>query len=252
MPSNESMDSLPADILSALRDGVDGKLSKEDFERLRSKVNAMFDDEAASPVAQAVAAQQDWVPFPANAPVGTFPGQPAPEDPYALTSWGQPAEQDFRCKSGQMCRVRRVDMMDLISGGLLNNIDFLTAMVKDDHIPNATGRPGEKSDSGAKALSSLGEENMAEFKKTIDAVVLRVVVRPQLWPIPPEGEARVDGCVYVDSVPMNDRMDIFNWAVTGEKSEQLKQFRETADQPVGTVEPVANLSESSVRPAGNN
>lgn len=174
------------------------------------------------------------------------------EDPYAPKQWGGPSEEDFLCPSGQLCRVRNVDMFDLLSGGLLNNVDFLTAIVKDEHIPNAARRPGQQSEDpsvrAVKALAGNDEDgkNMAAFRDAIDAVVLRVVVKPQLWPIPPEGEARVDGCIYIDSVKTSDKIAIFNWAVTGEKSEQLKQFREGSGQPVGTVEPGANVSGAPV------
>lgn len=160
-----------------------------------------------------------------------------PADPYAPTAWGQPSEQDFKCPSGQLCRVRRVDMMDLLGGGLLNNLDFVTKIVQDEHVPNATVGPKAIENKALSALSASGPKEMAEFKKAIDGVVLRVVVKPSLWPIPPEGEARVEGCVYVDSIAFTDKVEIFNWAVSGNgNAQEIQQFRDAANESVGTVE----------------
>lgn len=168
-----------------------------------------------------------------SSPQGVNP----PADPYAPTAWGQPTEQDFTCSSGQVCRVRRVDIMDLLGGGLLNNLDFVTKIVNEEHIPNANVGPQSGRDRAASVLASSGPEQMGQFKNAINGVVLRVVVKPSLWPIPVEGEPRVDGCVYIDSVPFTDRVDIFNWAVSGSKNAQeIQQFRPEANQSVGAVE----------------
>jgi hypothetical protein len=160
-------------------------------------------------------------------------------DPYAPVVWGLPTEQDFTCSSGQVCRVRRVDIMDLLGGGLLNNLDFVTKIVQDEHIPNAAVVPKSAEDNALAVLTKSGPEQMEEFKKSINAIVLRVVVKPALWPVPEEDEARVDGCVYVDSVPFTDRTEIFNWAVSGGRNAQdVQQFREEAGESLGAVEPV--------------
>lgn len=172
-----------------------------------------------------------------------------PADPYAPTAWGQPIEQDFTCPSGQLCRVRRVDIMDLLGSGLLNNLDFVTKIVQDEHVPNAA--VGSKSaqtveEDAVRALANGGPEQMAEFRKAIDSVVLRVVVRPALWPVPDEGEPRVDGCVYVDMVAFTDKVQIFNWAVSGGNAQEIQQFREEPIESVGAVEPVEVVSTETV------
>jgi hypothetical protein len=159
-------------------------------------------------------------------------------DPYAPVTWGQPSERDFTCPSGQVCRVRRVDVMDLLSGGLLNNVDFLTAVVRDQHIPNAQSPTGNKPEDTVEALKKMSAKgaDMAGFRDTIQSVVLRVVAKPILRPVPPDGEGRRDDWVYIDSVPMTDQTSIFNWAITGQDEESLKQFRQQTGEPVGNVE----------------
>lgn len=190
------------------------------------------------PLPPASADRQDFtVPAVGNA-AHTLTAVTEVHDPYAPSTWGQPAERDFTCPSGQVCRVRRVDVMDLLSGGLLNNVDFLTAVVRDQHIPNANSPAGadpEAAVDAIKKMSSAGAD-MAGFRETIHSVVMRVVVRPALHPAPAPGDDRKNGVVYIDSVPMTDQTSIFNWAITGQDEESLKQFRRKAGESVGDVE----------------
>lgn len=208
-------------------------LSEEVMEKIRNA-----DPESAARIERAMFSEAIHDKFdPVRQALPKFEPARAALDPYAPTAWGQPTEQDFTCPSGQLCRVRRVDIMDLLGGGLLNNLDFVTKIVQDEHIPNANPGPKAAEENAVRALAASGPEQMAEFKKSIDSVVLRVVVKPSLWPVPDEGEPRVDGCVYVDSVAFTDKVQIFNWAVSGGKNAtEIQQFRPEADQSVGTLE----------------
>jgi hypothetical protein len=215
MPSNESF-TLSEEVMEKIRNADPESAARIEQVMMSEGIRDKFD-----PVRQAI---------PLSPPF-------APVDPYAPTEWGQPTEQDFRCPSGQLCRVRRVDMMDLLGGGLLNNLDFVTKIVNEEHVPNAAVGPKAREAKALSALSGSGPKEMEEFRKAIDGVVLRVVVKPSLWPIPPEGEARVDGCVYVDSIAFTDKVEIFNWAVSGKGNvKEIQQFREDANESVGTVE----------------
>lgn len=165
-------------------------------------------------------------------------------NPYAPTAWGQPKERDFECPSGQLCRVRRVDIMDLMAGGILNDMDFLTSMVTSEHIPNGqnAGR------SSAKAVQGItgNEENMIKFRHVMADVLVRVVVAPMLLPVPQEGEGRLDGAVYVDTVNMTDQIAIFNWAVTGKEATELTRFRDETQESLGNVANVEGVSAETV------
>jgi hypothetical protein len=217
MPSNENF-TLSDEIMAKIRNADPESAARIEQAMMSEAIRDRFD-----PVRQAVS-------------------QSASVDPYAPTAWGQPIEQDFTCPSGQVCRVRRVDIMDLLGGGLLNNLDFVTKIVQEEHIPNAAAGPKSTQavqENAVKALASGGPEQMVEFKKAIDGVVLRVVVRPALWPVPEAGEPRVDGCVYVDSVSFTDKVEIFNWAVSGgQNAQEIKQFREEPVESLGAVESV--------------
>lgn len=171
-------------------------------------------------------------------------------DRYAPTAWGQPVEQDFTCPSGQVCKVRRVDMMDLLGSSLLNNVDFMTSIVNSEHIPAAGGKPAVKS-SEVDLVKTFAEnqQNMGQFREVIDSVVLRVVMLPQLFAVPAEDTDRVEGRVYLDTVALTDKIEIFNWAVRGQSADDLERFREESKQSVGDVEHVKVVPHPTVHTA---
>jgi len=175
------------------------------------------------------------------------PPLPKGANKYAPSAWAAPLEEDFTVPSGGVIRLRRVEILDLLGGGLLNKLDFMTSIVS-EHAENVTANPVNKE----KIVQTAGRELFADkerqkgFSEVMEKVVMRVVVQPQLWPSPPAGEERVRGCFYVDQVPFQDKTAIFNWAVTGKNQEGLTQFREESGESVGTVEPGQDVSVTSV------
>jgi len=170
------------------------------------------------------------------------------EDKYAATAWGNTGE-DLTCPSGQVCLVRKVDMVDLLAEGILNKVDFLTSIVSEELVPNAGPTPKIADAVDAKAMRTLLDkpEQMKEFGQVVETVVAYTVVKPALS-VPPRDangkidEARkVDGLVYTDSINFTDKMFIFNYALGN--SGDLEKFREDADEPVGDVESSEGVSE---------
>lgn len=184
---------------------------------------------------------------------------PSTNDKYAPTTWGQTNEFDFTTPSGQLCRLRRTDPTDLIAAGLLDKLDFLTATVLNEHIPNgrktaaqkakdAKEKVGQKEKTPEQLEREIREKAYKEllsspdkfegFKETINNVVVMVVVAPPIHPVPQpdeDGEVpeREEGLVYVDTVDFNDKMAIFNEATKG--AAKLEPFREEPDEAVGAV-----------------
>lgn len=177
-----------------------------------------------------------------------LPKVQVPADPYAATSWGQPVEQDFTCPSGQRCLLRRVDIMELMGSGLLNNLDFLTSIVSTKHIPHAEsgGRHAPPTETTALANIAKNADQLAEFQNVLRKIVVRVVVKPQIFEVPADGEERVNGRVYVDTVAMTDSIAIFNWSISGQSGEALAQFRESTGESVGDVESVEDVRTETV------
>lgn len=187
------------------------------------------------------ATYQPLAPSPSQVP-GSFQFQgpatpPGPEqvpvekDPYAPVVWGN--LEDFTCPSGQRCALRPVDLGSLLTTGLLEKINALTGVVEADLIRPAQGLPPINVE---KILED--PSRTAELLTIIDKVVAGVVARPSLLPsYDAEGfiteDCREMGRVYVDSVPLRDRIAIFHKSLQG--LEELKSFRAGSVQPGSSV-----------------
>jgi hypothetical protein len=171
-------------------------------------------------------------------------GQQRPADPYAPTIWGQPTEYDFQAPSGQLCRMRKLDVIELMETNLINQVDFLTGTVQKDVIPKnraarraAAERPAEApEEDAAKILETFKKnpEKTGEFLGVLEEIVIRAVVRPKIYPLPEEGSPLVPGRVYINSVEFNDKIAIFNKAMEGVG--KLQNFRQEAEESKRVVE----------------
>lgn len=161
-------------------------------------------------------------------------------DKYAATSWGSSTE-DLECPSGQVCLVRRIDPMQLLADGVLSKSDMLTAMVDQKHVSRKA--KGGKSSAKSQEMSNemvmkqalKDPKKMQELVDVVNAVTLATVIRPELHPIPEDDEDRVPGNVYVDSVDINDKMFIVQYAFAGHRD--AAKFRGELQQ---SVERLAN------------
>lgn len=157
-----------------------------------------------------------------NFPSPESTSAPAPAlvlDPYAPTAWGQTAE-DFVCPSGQRCRVKKAQIQQLLQMGILDSVNSLSGVVDLEVIAKAQGLPPIDQ---IKELSK-NQDKMNALFEVIDKAVCYAVEMPKLWPVPAEGEERVVGRVYIDSVDLRDRIAIFE-KVFGAIS-AMKPFRQ--------------------------
>jgi hypothetical protein len=158
-------------------------------------------------------------------------------DKYAPTAWGQVVE-DIEVPSGQTCQVRRPGVQGLMAAGVLDDVDFLSTIVSEEHIKRVEGRP---------TVDSTAFEDPTALKKamhTIDSVVCYVVLQPKLTISSYEKngeilyispEERDDDTLYAESVDLEDKMFIFNYALGG--SRDLERFRTELDEAMGDMEP---------------
>jgi hypothetical protein len=156
---------------------------------------------------------------------------------------------DLELPSGEMCQVKRPGVQGLLKAGVLHSMDALTAIVQQDTIPTAEGKP--KVDV-QKIMDD--PEKFNTMMETVDKIVIHVVTEPKL--VTPaitqamvddpetaftaadlgrelEPEERDPELVYIDYVDMMDRMFIMNFAVGG--SADLVQFRKETADVVGSV-----------------
>lgn len=126
----------------------------------------------------------------------------AATDKYAATSWGG-AEYDFTTPSGQLCRLRRLPLEELAKTGVLDRVTRLPGLTA-ELVTKAQGLPP----SAEAELPPV--EHIEAIGEVVNAIVPIVVVEPKVYAIPPEGEERVNGLIYVDSIDFVDRVAIMN------------------------------------------
>jgi hypothetical protein len=143
------------------------------------------------------------------------PGYEPQEDPYAVTTWGE-TEYDFVVPSGQRCRMKKLRPESLVGTEILDMITVLPGHAQ-ELINQSSGMPP------GKLTASLAEE-LPKLIEVLDKLLPLVVVRPTLWPMPPEGEERVPGRVYVQDVELSDRVAIMERALGGVK--KIEPFRQ--------------------------
>jgi hypothetical protein len=144
------------------------------------------------------------------------------QDPsaYAPSTWGTQDTFEVTVPSGQKCLCRELSIERLIEMGLLQSINSLEAIVGNEILPRAGGRANVQVDMGALMQNA---DKLTAVLELVNTIVCEAVVAPQVHPVPAEGEARVQGLVYVDSIGMQDRFAIFS-ETTG-NLEGLASFR---------------------------
>jgi len=176
---------------------------------------------------------------------------------YAPTAWGI-RDFDFEVPSGGKVRLRRMDPLDLIKYELSDKLDFVTSLVLNKHVANGSRSKVEqiKAERAKREARAAGKDPAEEgisvedllkdpkkfdgLSEVLDAVMLVGVLQPALQLPPAEDKDRVEGIIYTDTVPFNDKMAIFNKLMGGINS--LEQFREGSTPAVADVE-----SQPSVR-----
>jgi hypothetical protein len=66
-------------------------------------------------------------------------------------------------------------------------------------------------------------EQLVQVMGLVNIILCEAIEAPQVWPIPEDGEPRVSGRVYVDTISMEDRFFLFSEVTGG--LESLASFR---------------------------
>jgi hypothetical protein len=132
--------------------------------------------------------------------------------------------------TGQTVLIRHLDMGDLLKLGIAEELDFMTKTLMTD----------EKSEKAQEAVANaiMKADNFQRMEKMINLVCVAGVLKPQLH-IPPEHEAaRQAGLIYADSIPFNDRMELFSVIF---ETEGLSTFRTEQEDGVGDIQHVSDV-----------
>jgi len=135
---------------------------------------------------------------------------PTPPQSYADTgrAWQQAQDGfDFRTPApyNHLCRLRDLPIDKLAAEGLLDKLTRLPGLAE-EQVRKAEGQPP----SPAVDPETV---DMSELLRLVNHIVPLVVVEPSIAPLPAEGEARVSGVIYVDSIPWQERIAIMNRVV---------------------------------------
>lgn len=181
---------------------------------------------------------------------------------YEPTIWGQGESlKDFVTPSGQKCQIRIISIETLAAEGLLDNFDIITQIMVGDVVQPASGkRPMDRqakkptkaeAAEAAEQAEAARQERVANMitdpkqiipmmdmvNKVVEHIVVQPVVRRPVQ-VGADGTERPlverqAGVVYVDTIPLGDRMAIFATSFEGMSS--LTSFREEAEAAVGDV-----------------
>lgn len=151
-----------------------------------------------------------------------------PED-YAPTAWGNKVsmEKDLVLSSGQKCRVRKLEMEDILELDILDVMDTFTSQLVAEPDDNKNSDPMEM-------LKLLKDSDRREkLMSAINRVIPVTVVAPQVLPDPEPGRPKKPGHIYISMIDLVDKMEIFGAAFDGWGD--VTGFREETQESLGAV-----------------
>lgn len=149
-----------------------------------------------------------------------------------------------------VCLVRRPGPQGLVKMGLLDSLDSLTGIVASKILEVERGNgvgSSRPSPEGMKALAE-NKENLATALDVIDRIIVGVVIKPAVLPVPTTEEERDEDALYVDEVDLEDKVFIMDYAVGG--AGDWASFRERAAANVAAMEGITGVRGDSEQPAG--
>lgn len=156
---------------------------------------------------------------------------------YELTGWGRKPsdnEKDVKLPSGQLCRVKVLEMEDIIELDLIDALDTFSGKLLEDPRKSKKKKKDEGPMNGFMDLLR-DKERSKKLIETINKVIPQAVVIPTVLPIPAEGEERREDGLYVDRIPLPDRFTIFGATFEGFGG-GMSDFREESQESVGAVD----------------
>ena len=155
------------------------------------------------------------------------------ENKYAVSkSWQKKVEQsvpfDYTLEgSGQTCLVRKVDMSDIMAFGLVDDMDFLAKEMAEI----------SSKDTG-ETKKATRRKNSKNMERIVNMIVQAAVIKPEIEMAPENDSDRIEGVIYVDSIPFTDRIELFSVVYD---MDSLTGFREEQETSVGIVADVADV-----------
>ena len=173
---------------------------------------------------------------------------------------GDEVFEDLECPSGTFCQIRKPNPQQLISLGLIDNLDALSGLVDKKHIKRVKG-------SKIPTVSNAGAEQIMENPKAVmdvlaiaDKVIEYMVIQPTVRrPVYVTGQLddkgkpieaplpfndRESDVIYTDQLDMIDKIWIFQYCAGG--SGDLAQFRKQIGESPIDLGNVSEVEDTSV------
>lgn len=183
---------------------------------------------------------------------------------YAVpAAWGQSPYTDLDLPSGGKVQVKRIDLETIVAADLIDEFDKLSPTVEEKVVGPAKGknpqdRQGKKPTKKQAAVAEekanqdamrafFSGDNVRALVSLMNRVLPQIVVQPKVqgtqvkddksgeW-VPMDPADRVDGVIYVDTIPLGDQMAILAFGMEGLDMDGLQSFREQSESPVADVE----------------
>jgi hypothetical protein len=168
------------------------------------------------------------------------------KDEFEVTSWGKPAGAirfSVVCPSGQKVLLRRLDPLNMMAAGLLDEVDFFSKKLFPESLDKA-GNPIESKEDNKGLIDLLKDpEKRDQFIDLLDRLCVAAVVKPRLY-IPiinDDGEDVSDlkgKAIPVTNLDFSDKMFVFGEA--NKPLEEISSFR---------VEPTDSMATLSTGPS---
>lgn len=185
-------------------------------------------------------------------------GRVTKSEPLQITSadeWGKEARTNrvegrpLKVPSGKVCLVKMLDSMaEFLSRGNVPNA----------LLPLMTQAAQGKTETAKSVTDEVlaNPENLMEMYSLIDTVVVECVLQPPVAPVPqrqvdydgstepvPAHERPDDNTLYVDYIELEDKLFIFNYALSGVSD--VEQFRAGYEEGMVPVSAVNNVERSA-------
>jgi len=193
---------------------------------------------------------------------------------YTVSTWGGDVYSDLVMPSdpNSKVRVKRLSIPMLASSGMLERMDQISPTVEEKirqpvsgkkptkkagkagggpSVKQPTDRPGKKltkAEQAEAAKNEMSGQDLSVMVEMLAVLIPKIIVEPEVLPsmyideetdemVEVKADDRVKGAIYSDTIPINDQMTIFQWAMEGMDMEEVKSFREQQSED---VEPVAD------------
>lgn len=191
---------------------------------------------------------------------------------YSVSTWGGEIFSDLVMPSdpNSKVKVRRLNISMLAASGMLERMDQISPTVEENvrgpaqgkQKPSKSGNPAKKqpqdrqpkkltkAEQEEAAKADLGGEELKIMMDMMSVLIPKIIVEPKVLPsmyVDPDTDKMIEvnpedreaGAIYSDTIPINDQMHIFSWAMEDMDMEEVQKFRE---QQPEDVEPVADES----------